>query len=110
MMPLILALSWKQCHLTIFVPLEGTIPRSMAIFHSDESLPSSLLSPEFSLIGDYVDSTLTQITQDIGGPVVGDLVTFARQLQETDLAVCNSEDFEDLNGGEAIGHGTTMTV
>ncbi|EON69346.1 serine/threonine protein kinase [Coniosporium apollinis CBS 100218] len=82
----------------------------MAIFHSDESLPSSLLSPGFSLIGDYVDSTLTQITQDIGGPVVDDLVTFARQLQETDLAVCNSEDFEDLNGGEAVGHGTTMTV
>jgi len=81
-------------------------------FHlsNEESFPSTLLNPVFSLVDEYVDSTLAKVTSDIGSLVIDSLVTFARQLHETDLAVCTPDDFTDLNDGEAIGHGTTMTV
>lgn len=79
-------------------------------FSSWESFPSTLLSSEFSLIDEYVDSTLSKVASDIGGPVIDSLTTFVIQLQETDLTVCTPDDLVDMNGGEAIGHGTTMTV
>jgi serine/threonine protein kinase len=74
------------------------------------SLPSTLLNPGFSLIGDYVGTTLSSTIQEIGSPVVDHLVSFAKQLGDTDLAVCSADDLDDVNGGDAIGHGATMSV
>lgn len=82
----------------------------MSVFQSGEDTIPSLNSSALDLISSYVDSTLSKITTDVGDPALEDFVTFARQLQETDLAICDTEDLEDANGGEAIGHGTTMTV
>jgi serine/threonine protein kinase len=78
--------------------------------YNESSLPSTLLNLSFGLIGDYVDTMLSNITQEIGSPVVDHLLSFARQLGETDLTVCNVDDLEDVNQGNTIGHGTTMSV
>lgn len=63
-----------------------------------------------NLVGSYVNSTLAEACGGFGATVVDDFVTFAQQLREADLPVCDSDDFEDLNGGDPIGNGTTMTV
>lgn len=45
-----------------------------------------------NLVGSYVDSTLAEACGGFGA------------------TVCDSDDFEDVNGGDPIGNGTTMTV
>lgn len=67
-------------------------------------------SSSWDLIANFADTLLSNATDYIGAPVLDDFIKFAQQLQATDLAICSTNDFEDINGGEPIGHGATMTV
>ncbi|KAH8694340.1 hypothetical protein GQ44DRAFT_634909 [Phaeosphaeriaceae sp. PMI808] len=70
----------------------------------------SFQSSGYDHICSYTQSTCSEIAHDIGDPVLDSFITFARQFQETGLPKCDSDDFEDLNNGDSIGHGATMTV
>ncbi|KAF7504470.1 hypothetical protein GJ744_002207 [Endocarpon pusillum] len=67
-------------------------------------------SSAWDLIASFADSSLLNASEHFGAPIVDDVVTFAQQLQATGLAICSTDDLEDINAGEPIGYGTTMTV
>ncbi|ERF73114.1 hypothetical protein EPUS_09188 [Endocarpon pusillum Z07020] len=67
-------------------------------------------SSAWDLIASFADSSLSNASEHFGAPTVDDVVTFAQQLQATGLAICSTDDLEDINAGEPIGCGTTMTV
>jgi hypothetical protein len=92
----------SKVHSPAFLAMSSTL--------SSEQNAFAFQSSGWDLIANYADSALSKVTQHIGAPVVDDFITFAQQLQDTDLAICSTDDFEDINAGEPIGHGATMTV
>jgi serine/threonine protein kinase len=75
---------------------------------------SAVFSFQSSANADYLyhftESRLSQFQQEVVNLVSESFITFVEELQEASLPICDSTDFETLNNGQPIGHGTTMTV